>query len=246
MKDKKEIKDKVFVKNVELISQGESTNIVAEIINKSDKDYSRVDLKVKTYSKSDTLLDSHDFSILNLKSGGTKKINQLLFGVKKEKIVKYEFLISRRKALSMDEGEGRQTVVQKPESTMAKEKKFQIEQTKSVERVKKKLPRKLDDFKKISNDVYIRIITFEKFGSSSIIKGELKNDSRNDISTVSFIMKLFGEKERVIAEFDFHINNIKSNTIKPFKEMVSGMLPSQILRYEIKYKKTLKQLHEAN
>ena len=246
MKDKKEIKDKVFVKNVELISQGESTNIVAEIINKSDKDYSRVDLKVKTYSKSDTLLDSLDFSILNLKSGGTRKINQLLFGVKKEKIAKYEFLINRRKALSMDEGEERQTALQKPESSMVKEKEYQIEQMNSVERVKKKLPKKLNDFRKISDDVYIRIITLEKSGSSSIIKGELKNDSRNDISTASFIMKLFGDKGRVITEFDFHISNIKSNTIKPFKEGVSGVLPSQILRYEIKYKKSLKQLFEAN
>ena len=246
MKDKKEIKDKVFVKNVELISQGESTNIVAEIINKSDKDYSRVDLKVKTYSKSDTLLDSLDFSILNLKSGGTRKINQLLFGVKKEKIAKYEFLINRRKALSMDEGEERQTALQKPESSMVKEKEYQIEQMNSVERVKKKLPKKLNDFRKISDDVYIRIITLEKSGSSSIIKGELKNDSRNDISTASFIMKLFGNNGRVIAEFDFHITNIKSNTIKPFKEMVSGVLPSQILRHEIKYKKSLKEHFEAN
>ena len=246
MKDKKEIKDKIFVKNVELKSQGESTNIVAEIINISDSDYSRVDIKVKTYSKSDTLLDSHDFSVLNLESGVTKKINQLLFGVKKEKIAKYEFLISRRKALSMDEGEERQTSLQKPESSMSKEQKYQIEKMKPVERVKKKLPKKSDDFKKISEDLYIRIITFEKFGSSSIIKGELKNDSRNDISTASFIMKLFGDKGRVITEFDFHISNIKSNTIKPFKEGVSGVLPSQILRYEIKYKKSLKQLFEAN
>ena len=79
-------------------------------------------------------------------------------------------------------------------------------------------------------------VTFEAMGSSSIVKGEIKNNSVSDVTSASFIMKLFSKNGRMIAEFDFHIRKIASNTIKPFEETVRGVLPSQISRYEIKYR----------
>ena len=51
-------------------------------------------------------------------------------------------------------------------------------------------------------------------------------------------MKLFGENGDVITEFDFNITNIKSSGMKSIKEMVSGVLPSQISRCEIKFKES--------
>ncbi|GAX62619.1 chromosome segregation ATPase [Candidatus Scalindua japonica] len=97
---------------------------------------------------------------------------------------------------------------------------------------------KMEESTEIGNDFSVSNVTFEKFGSSSIVQGEIKNGSRDDIITVSFVMKLFGGDGNTIAEFDFNIMNIKSSSTEPFKEMVNGVLPSQISRYEIKYKRS--------
>ena len=94
-------------------------------------------------------------------------------------------------------------------------------------------------FKEIGNDFYLRNVTFTDYGTSSIVKGEIKNNSRNDFATVSFNMTVFGENEHVIAELDFSIRGIKSGAIKPFEEVLSGVSPSQVSRYELKHKKSL-------
>ncbi len=86
----------------------------------------------------------------------------------------------------------------------------------------------------IDNSFSTKNITFDKYESSSIVKGEIKNNSGSDITSASFVMKLFDKNERMIAEFDFHIKKIASNTIKSFEETVREVLPSQISRYEIK------------
>lgn len=106
---------------------------------------------------------------------------------------------------------------------------------KTAEAVKLK---KVKESIKIGNDFSLSNVTFEKFGTSSIVQGKIENESRYDITTVSFVMKLFGREGNMIAEFDFNIMNIKSNESKLFKEMISGVLPSEISRYEIKYKKS--------
>lgn len=93
-------------------------------------------------------------------------------------------------------------------------------------------------FQDIGNGLSAKNVTFDKYVSSSVIKGEIKNNSDNDITTASFTMKLFGENGKIIAEFDFHIRKIASNAIKPFEETARGVLPSQISRYEIKCRST--------
>ena len=228
MKDRKEIGGKIFIKNVELKTYGKSTNLVAEVINRSDKDYAKVDLKVQLYNNIDTLLDSYDLSILNLNSGSAKTINELFIGIEKESVARYAFLIGKLDPLSIGEKEATQTIEKRSEATISKKKQTQIEQEKLVKRVNTRIPKELTVFKKISNDLYIRNVTFDKYGTSSTIKGEIKNSSRKDITTASLTMKLIGKNGSVIAEFDFHIRNIKSNTIKTFEEMASGVLPSQI------------------
>jgi len=74
-----------------------------------------------------------------------------------------------------------------------------------------------------------------------LFKGKIKNNSDNDITTASFIMKLFGENGRMIAEFDFQIRKIASNAIKSFEETVRGVLPFQISRYEIKHRSSFQE-----
>ncbi len=239
MKDHKDIGGKIFIKNVELKTYGKSTNLVAEVINRSDKDYAKVNLKVQLYNNIDTLLDSYDLSILNLSRGSAKKINELLIGVDKDSVAKYEFLIGILKPFSIGDKKATQTTEKKQVVTMIREKQTQIEKNELIKRVNTKIPKELNVFKEISNDLYIRNVTFDKYGTSSTIKGEIKNSSRNDITTASLTMKLIGKNGNVITEFDFHITNIKSNSIKLFEEMASGVMPSQISRYEIKYKKSL-------
>ncbi len=91
----------------------------------------------------------------------------------------------------------------------------------------------------IGNGFSVKNVTFDKYGTSSIVKVEIKNNSDNDIKVASFIMKLFGEGGKIIAEIDFHVRKIASDAIKPFEETIRGVSPSQILKYEIKHRTSI-------
>lgn len=64
------------------------------------------------------------------------------------------------------------------------------------------------------------------------MKGEIKNDSREDMASVSFSLKILGEDGSMIAETGFSIDSFKSNE-KTFEKLISGVHPSQISEYEI-------------
>jgi hypothetical protein len=152
-------------------------------------------------------------------------------------------VIKEQKAES-DSFEGKEiieTIEKKPRVTItkAKEEQAKIVKEESVVKLKPKMLKELEGFKKISNDFYTRNVTFAKYGPSSIVKGEVKNNSRHDFDGVLFMIKVFGENDSMIAEFDFSIKGIKSNAIKPFEETVSGVKPSEISGYEIIFKKSL-------
>ncbi len=123
--------------------------------------------------------------------------------------------------------------------TKTKKEQPQIVKERSDEKVKRTISKELKGFKKIGNDFYVRNVTFLDYGSSSIAKGEIKNNSRNDISTALFTIKIFGEDSSVIGEFDFSVVNIRSGVIRPFEEMIQGLRSSEISKYEIVFKKAL-------
>ncbi|MCR4290137.1 MAG: FxLYD domain-containing protein, partial [Candidatus Scalindua sp.] len=73
-------------------------------------------------------------------------------------------------------------------------------------------------------------------GSSTTVKGEIKNDSRENISSALFGLKVLGKDGKVIHETSFSIISLKSNGIKSFDQLITGIHPSQISGYEIAFK----------
>ena len=67
------------------------------------------------------------------------------------------------------------------------------------------------------------------------MKGEIKNDSRNNLPIASFDLKVSGKESDMKFETTFSIASLESNKIKPFEQVIDGILPSQISEYKIVY-----------
>ena len=128
----------------------------------------------------------------------------------------------------------------KPEAalTETKEEQPQSVKEKSVEVAAATTPNKSENFKAIGNDFYVKGVTFSDYGSSSIMKGEIKNDSREDLTGASFSLKILGEDGSMIAETELSIISFKSDEIKPFEQLISGVRPTEISKYEIVFKRS--------
>jgi hypothetical protein len=68
------------------------------------------------------------------------------------------------------------------------------------------------------------------------VTGEIKNNSKNDLYLASFVMKIYSEDYGMITSFDFSIRRLKSGGIKTFEEIVTGVPPVDISRYEVVFK----------
>ncbi len=97
-------------------------------------------------------------------------------------------------------------------------------------------PGKLEGFKSVGNEFYAGKVSFSRFGSSSTVTGEIKNNSKNDFYNTKFVMKVFSKAYGMITSFDFTVRRFKSGEIKTFEEIVSGVNPVDIERYEIAFK----------
>ncbi len=230
----------IFVKNIGFYSTGSATKIRGEIENKSNRDYSVADIEIQFYDEDNDLLESLDIITVNLHKGSTNKFDQFIFGVDGEHIAKYIVLFNNM-ILTTYRGEIEVKSI---------EKKDDVEDVVEIEdRVSKPVPveekttevaytEPLEDegLKAIGKDFYIRNVTFSKSGSSTIMKGEIKNDSRDDISIASFSLKVVGKDSDKKFEKKFTIINFSSNGIKKFEQTIDGILPSQVSDYKIVYK----------
>ena len=88
----------------------------------------------------------------------------------------------------------------------------------------------------MGNEFYAGKVSFNRFGSSSTVTGEIRNNSKNDFFNASFVMKIFSEAYGMITSFDFSVRRIKSGETKLFEEIVAGVDPVDIGRYEIAFK----------
>ncbi len=227
-----------FIKNLKLKPFGSSTYISGEITNKSDRDYSIVDFRIQAYSEENDLLGDHGFSIKGFKRDGTKTFEEVIAGAATEKIAKY-FIFPAEIPLGSDMGEGTVEMTgKKLQVAMAATavKQPQIEEGKITAKKAWEIAKELEGFENIGSGFFIRNVSFDSFGSSSTVKGEIKNNSKNDLYLASFVMKVYSEDFGMITSFDFSIRRLKSGGIKTFEEIVTGVPPVEISRYEVVFK----------
>ncbi|MCF6155258.1 MAG: hypothetical protein E3K36_08390 [Candidatus Brocadia sp.] len=108
------------------------------------------------------------------------------------------------------------------------------EGTETVEVVKEHIPTPEEEgFQEIGDGFYMRNVRLLPFGSSSQIKGEIKNLSDKDRSIATFAIRVFNTSDSLLFTQDFSIKTFWKGEVKTFNEIVSGYSPLEIARYEI-------------
>ncbi len=227
-----------LIKNIKLKPFGSSTRISGEIMNKSDRGYGMIDFKVQAFDKENVYLGGHGFSVYGFKKGKTETFEEVITGVELEIIVKYSVFPAQM-----------QTVSDTGESTIKMfEKEVKVAKADTKEAAPEDLEELLFDegkgvgagkpegFESVGNGFYAGNVSFNRFGSSSTVTGEIINNSKNDFYNATFIMKIYSEVYGMITSFDFSVRRIKSGEAKSFKEIVAGVNPVDISRYEITVK----------
>src|SRR3972149_3045120 len=90
-----------------------------------------------------------------------------------------------------------------------------------------------EGFKEMEDGFYIRNVNLFPFGSSSQIKGEIKNFSDRDRSIAAFTIKVYNASDMLLFTQDFSIKTFRKGDIRAFNEIISGYTPLDIARYEI-------------
>ena len=227
----------ILVRDVSFYSSGTSTKISGELVNKSNRDFSNAAINIQLYDKNDNLLETLDIFTPNFKSGSTSKFDQFIFGTDFESIAKYVILFNDME-LTSSSGE---IELQRFDKKKTNEGEATLSQpSPAVEQTIEKTdtaPVEEEEFKAIGNDFYIRNVSFSEFGASTVMKGEIKNDSRDNLPIASFDLKVSGKESDMKFETTFSIVSLESNKIKPFEQTIKGILPSQISEYKIVYSK---------
>ncbi len=94
-----------------------------------------------------------------------------------------------------------------------------------------------EGFKEIGDGFYIRNVNLFLFGSSSQIKGEIKNLSDKDRSIAAFVIKIYNANGLFLFNQDFSVKTFKNGEVRSFNEIISGYSPLDIARYEIEPKR---------
>ncbi len=106
--------------------------------------------------------------------------------------------------------------------------------TETVEAVKEHIPTPEEEgFKEIGDGFYVRNTNLFLFGSSSQIRGEIKNLSDRDRSIATFAVRIYNASNMPLFTQDFSIKTFKKGEIRAFNEIISGYTPLDIARYEI-------------
>ena len=90
-----------------------------------------------------------------------------------------------------------------------------------------------EGFKEMEDGFYIRNVNIFPFGSSSQIKGDIKNFSDRDRSIAAFTIKVYNASDMLLFTQDFSIKTFRKGDIRVFSEIISGYRPLDIARYEI-------------
>ena len=226
-----------FVKNITFEPFGSSSQISGEIINKSDRDHGMTDFKIKAYDKENIPLGDQGFSVYGFNKGTTKPFEEIIVGVLSKEISKYA-IYSAKMPLVSDTGESTVKIIEREEA-VAKAETKEVSPLDSLEDLifdEKAHPEELEGLEDVGNGFYASNISFNGFGSSSSVTGNIKNNSENDFYNASFVMKVFSKAYGMITSLDFSVRSINSGDTKAFEEIISGVQPVDIDRYEIAFK----------
>ncbi len=232
-----------LAKDIKLKSFGSSTRISGELMNKSDKGYGMIDFKVQAFNKENVFLGGHGFSVYSFKKDKAKAFEEVITGVEIKEIAMYAIYPARMQTVS-DTGESaikmfeKEVKVAKADTKKADTKEATPEDLEALlfDEGKEGGLGKLEGFKSVGNEFYAGKVSFNRFGSSSTVTGEIRNNSKNDFFNASFVMKVFSKAYGMITNFDFSVRRIKSGETKLFEEIVAGVDPVDIERYEIAFK----------
>lgn len=107
-----------------------------------------------------------------------------------------------------------------------------------IEEVKERAPTPEEEgFQEIGEGFYIRNVSLFPFGSSSQIKGEIKNLSDMDRSIAIFGIKIYNNSDIPLFTQDFSVKTFKKGETRTFNEIISGYSPLEIAKYEITSKR---------
>jgi hypothetical protein len=205
-------------------------------MNTSDKDHGMTDFKVQTYDKENAPLGGHRFSIYSFSKGITKPFEEIIVGIRPREISKYSIYPARMPLVS-DTGESTIKIIE-IETAIAKAETKEAAPDSLEDLIfdENASPEALEGFEGVGNGFYVGNVSFDGFGSSSAVTGNIKNNSENDFYNASFIMKVYSKSYGMITSLDFSVRRINSGDTKAFEEIISGVQPVDIDRYEITFK----------
>jgi hypothetical protein len=232
-----EIGEGFFVKNIKFEPFGSSSQISGEIMNKSDRDHGMIDFKALAYDKENIPLGDQGFSLYGFNKGTTKPFEEIIVGVRSKEISKYSIYPARMPLVS-DTGESVVRIIEIEKAVAKAEARDEAAPNNLEDLIfdETALPETLEGFEDIGNGFYAGDVSFDGFGSSSSVTGNIKNNSGNDFYNASFVMKVFSKAYGMITSLDFSVRSINSGDTKAFEEIISGVQPVDIDRYEITFK----------
>lgn len=227
-----------FVKNLKMNPFGSSSLISGEVMNKSDRGYDMIDFKVQAYNEENVILGGHVFTIHGFRKDSTKTFEEVITGAEIKKIARYAIYPAIMQSVS-DTGESKIRMIEKElQVAKADTKEAAPKDSKELlfDKGKKEIPKELEGFEDAGNGFYAGKVSFNSFGSSSTVTGEIRNNSKNDFSNATFVMKIYSKDYGMITSFDFSVRKVKSGESKVFEEIITGVSPIDIARHEIAFK----------
>ena len=236
-----DIGDGFFVKNIKFGSFGSSSQISGEIVNKSDSDHGMIDFKVQAYDKENIPLGIQEFAIYGFRKGITKSFEEIIVGVVPKAISKYSIYPARMPLVS-DTGESTVKIIAMKSAVAA----TKADETMGLEPDSLEglifdehatpTPKVLEGLEDVGNGFYAGNVSFNGFGSSSSVTGNIKNNLEKDFYSASFVIKVYSKAYGMITSLDFSVRNINGGDTKTFEEIITGVQAVDIDRYEIVFK----------
>ena len=231
-----------LINNVKLKPFGSSSHISGDIMNKSDGEYGMIGFKVQAFDKDNVILGGHGFTIHGFRKDSTKTFEEVITGVDIKKIARYAIYPPMMQSVS-DTGESTIRMIEmEPRVAKAEIKKVDTKEAapkdlkELLDKGKDEVLKELEGFENVGGGFYAGKVSFNSFGSSSAVTGEIRNNSKNDFFNASFVMKIYIKNYGMLTSFDFSVRKIKSSETKVFEEIVTGVNPIDIERYEIALK----------
>lgn len=222
-----------FVKDVKFISFGSSCRVQGEVVNKSKRRFSTANFVIKVFDKAGKKLREQSFSLIGLNQDQKMVFEEILTGVNEEEITNYTLYYAKMPSL-LAKGEGEMKMLER------KHEEAVVEGAASgLHGERKRESREVQEakgFQDIGNGFSLGNVAFSGFGSSSTVTGVVQNHSERDVDRASFRMNVFSKDYGLIMKLDFAVRHLKAGGSQRFEEIITGVRPTDIDRYEVLFK----------